>query len=849
MSGGIEIIFDLAIDGGAWPGPLAGRPAVAGEAWLGPLGLLDRLETELGLGGLHPSAVERGADLSAKLSARHGYWRPSYEVDPIGSCHRLLRDRDTLALWGWRGEPASQRLSELWTATEDALPGVPERLRAAHEALHTGRPDIDRITTMSPLADLPPAWTRLFAQLAATGVTLTESAPTRASSTGDLLHARTQSFSPAGDGGLVLLRPHGPLAAADEVAASLAQLPSLDGVVIVGGDDVLDAALARHHLPKLGASVRPPASTSLIRLVIEAAFEPMDPTDLHALLCLAPGPVPRRVAFELIKALGELPGRRSPAWRNALDKGLAACADDWRDDVRARLDVLLQPAAARDGEIKVVELEPRLDILAAWARARMAATPSLQPLTRLAAQARKLLNLRSTPTLSLMALRRLCDELGEGDGPAAPGEVGLASVSDPGAVLAPATTIVWWGFTRDRAPMPTRLRLSNRERDTLIQLGVTPPDHGWLMEGEAARWRRPLEMATHSLVLVCPTTDAAGEPSFVHPLWDELRATMPRPEEATKLETARLRLPAAAQRTTVAPRALPTPTVTLTTSAALAMRTPESPSSLERLLGCSLAWSLHYHGCLRTGGSTGPVAPGPLLYGKVAHHLLAEVFGPGALSAAEAASRAQNLVDTELAQLCESLALPHYQVERTALKQAIVQTARALGELLTTAGASVRGVEQAASGKLGAVAVAGRTDLLLEHPDVVIDLKWSGSTPRELLQAGAALQLAAYAELLASSGPRPQVAYLTLQDQALIGPPGATLPGLQTLGTATAQETLSGALVSLEQRQRELAQGVLTAPAADGTQLETELVAGHLVIAPACKFCSFSTLCGKRACR
>ena len=36
----MEIRFDPDFDGGAWPGPLHDREAVAGEAWLGELGLL-----------------------------------------------------------------------------------------------------------------------------------------------------------------------------------------------------------------------------------------------------------------------------------------------------------------------------------------------------------------------------------------------------------------------------------------------------------------------------------------------------------------------------------------------------------------------------------------------------------------------------------------------------------------------------------------------------------------------------------------------------------------------------------------------------------------------------------------
>jgi RecB family exonuclease len=393
--------------------------------------------------------------------------------------------------------------------------------------------------------------------------------------------------------------------------------------------------------------------------------------------------------------------------------------------------------------------------------------------------------------------------------------------------------------------MPSRLRLSTQERDSLRALGVTLPDLGGAMEGEAARWRRPLEMATRSLVLVCPSTGSTGEPNFPHPLWDELHAAMPRPDDAVKLETRRMMVPVSARRALMPPRALPVPTVEVRIGSAIAMRERESPSSLERLFGCSMAWALHYHGKLQPGRSAGPGAPSPLLYGKLAHALLALVFADGALGADAAATRAQLVVETELANLCESLGLPRYHVERTAVKQAIVRTARELGALFAATGASVRGVEHEMTGVLEGVEVSGRADLVLSSPDVVIDLKWGRSSSYDKLLDGSALQLAVYAELHATNGSLPEVAYLTLQRQELLGQVGSTLPGIRILGTANARDTWSGARVALAARQAELASGVLIAPAADGTELESGLVGGRLTIAPGCKYCALSGLCGQ----
>ncbi len=85
-------MFDPALDRSAWPGPVAGTGAVFGEAWLGSNGLLGRLETELGLGGLVPSRGERAAHLTRRLKEIEGFWSQSFESDPLGTADRLLDD-------------------------------------------------------------------------------------------------------------------------------------------------------------------------------------------------------------------------------------------------------------------------------------------------------------------------------------------------------------------------------------------------------------------------------------------------------------------------------------------------------------------------------------------------------------------------------------------------------------------------------------------------------------------------------------------------------------------------------------------------------------------------------------
>src|SRR5690606_21911016 len=192
------------------------------------------------------------------------------EADPLATARRLLADRDLLAYEGWRGEPAGARLDALWEVTTGAAPGLPERLHqvlARVERLGRRALDLASLTLLDAPAQLPTLWQRVLAALAAAGVEVACRPPAEVATTGDLAGARARPFVPRGDGSLVLVRPQGPLAAAEEVAAALAACERLDDIVVIGGDAVLDAACVRHGLPRLGAPLGAPGSSALVRLV------------------------------------------------------------------------------------------------------------------------------------------------------------------------------------------------------------------------------------------------------------------------------------------------------------------------------------------------------------------------------------------------------------------------------------------------------------------------------------------------------------------------------------------------------------------------------------------------------
>lgn len=849
--GGMRVVFDPALDGTGWPGVVGERGhATAGEAWLGPQGLLGRLELELGLTARQASPIERAADLSRLLAGVNGYWARSFEVDPIATAHRLLVDRDALATWGWSGERTTERLDSLWRVTEPALAGVPDRLRRVIAILDRRRLAIASIRVVDAISQLSPLWQQVFARLACRGVQIEHVPLPVIEAHGDLGAARHTPFTPTGDGTLQLLRSHGPLAAADEVAGAIAAADDLDGLVIVGADALLDAAFVRHGLPSVGADVPTPACAAVVRLCVESAFRPMATADLHALLCLDPGPIPRGVAWALLRALGTFPARDSHLWRDALAAGLALVEDaETRAGLAQRVASLVDPIADREGKISLEQLAERMTVLACWARGRGVHERSLVEVAARAEQLVAVARLCGASTYARSQLLRLCDELERVvvDGP--PADHGLAAIHGPAAMLGPARVVVWWGFTRDRAPRIPRIRLTNGETAALAAAGVKRPDAGIEMAHEARRWRRALELTSEAMVMVCPYTDAVGDRAHPHPLWDALVAAMPDPKLAARVSTPRMTLRGiGAPRTLAAARTTPAAFTTARTPSATALAPEESASNIELLLGCSLAYALRQVGKLRPRMAARPTEPSPLLYGNLAHHLLELVFGVSDPAATTATARAEEVFDREVPRLAEAFALPDYQAERTNLRRAFVESVRLLATVLEQTGASSRGLEVPLAGSLAGVRITARADLVLDVPFHVIDFKWGGASHRERLRSGTAVQLAIYAALVRGEGMAlPSVAYLTLRDQRLLATRGSGLAIAEEMGSHTVGEMLGAVERALEIRIHELSDQRLTAPGAGVEDAgRSRIVDGMLRLAPPCQYCDLDGLCGRR---
>lgn len=855
----MRVLFDPTFDATPWPGPLAACEATAGEAWAGPRFLLNLLETQLGLGGPAVPAALRVAALVPALRAREGFWSASAEVDPLGTARMLLEWRDALWMAGWRGEALREgRMGALARVTGGALPGVPDRVAAVVDVLARRPSDLDELVLVEPTDDLPPLWRAVTERLAAQGTKVGTTVLPPADATGDLARAQLLSFRPEADGTLQLLRPHGPLQAAEEVAAWLAARASLAGTVVVHADPVLDAALRRHGLPTTGSArdARDNALMQILPLTLALGWAPPDPARALELLTLADAPVPRAVAWRLARALHEQPAVDSDPWRAGVRDGLATIdsADD-RARVETRLAALFDARVRRGGKYPAAEVRRRLDLLDTWVRGRIARAPiERQPawaaLLRAGLALRQLVDAAGLEGLEAPELERFVEEALEGDTPLAafPWEAGLAAVHAPGAVAGPAACVVWWGFDLESVPPTPVLPLTRAERRALLAAGVVLPEPGELAVAAATRWRRPLQQATEALVLVCPRTTADGDERHPHPLWDELEADLAAGASLTPLVRA---TPFAAPATVRRPsRGLPQPRRAWTVApGALRARAAESPSSLGTMLGCSFKWAVSYQGGVWPGGTATLPATERLL-GNLTHLLLARLLAEGIATPATAQARAEALFDAQGARVAAPLFLPGFDAARADARTIFALAARELTRVLASAKLGVRAIETTVERETTDGRLAGTPDLVVGPPTAVIDLKWSGARyRREQLAAGTAHQLAAYAHLVGEpDAPElPPVGFFIVRDQRLLTTDARVFRDADRVEGPAIEVTWNALTAAVRARRADLADGVLAAPMPepDAKDAADALADGVLALQPPCDYCEMHTLCGR----
>ena len=798
------ITFGLRLDGehGWRPANRLGMPV------LGPLGLLNLLETRLGLlraDCAHAQRVTQYRECLKQLDTPERFYHASFGIDPIGTSASLLVWRDAWHLHGWNGESppgAGVRIADM-AAVEVAarsllFPSIGERLARVAQFLERQQSSIEGIELVDRLDAFPKRWREVLAKLPVRSVRAYGPSADPTTVLGRLqiaLKAAHDGEKPGGkiawtdDGSLRVLRAETGLVAARWVANDLAS--PREGVAIVAEQSrsLLDATLDAADVARQGFQDPSPLAPALqvLPLALATVWEPLDVYALLQFLSHPIGPVPGYARRRLAEVVAQFPGIGGPRWREAVEEivrrhperaadlrqALAFWVEHTRYDPEqgAPISALLErtrairdyfgarlagqdanrSAAAATGFAQAAAVTAALETLAAQGSASIAPTE----LEALVAQC----TARGAPNFAMHA------------------QVGcVRSVSDSGALVEPFDRVVWWQMG---APsLPGHYAWSASEIASLARAGVELPPLAEVLNRRGEDWLRPVLNARRQLVLVLPPQ---GEE--MHPLWQEIQwfveGVRPEPLESLLTGHAGNDLPA------IAHAALPGRRRWwhLPAQAKIPPRARESYSSLNTFLNAPHQWVLKYAARLNPSNLLA-VADENLLYGNLAHRLIDRLFRTsGAFALRGDALRAWFLREfaAVVAEEGAVLLMPGRRGDYERLRSAMERTIAEFQRQFAAAGIDAVEPERALAGKFTGGELEGVADLVVRNSSgqrAIVDMKWSGGTyHQDRLAKDRHLQLALYAEMLRrETGAWPQVAYFILEASRLLAPDTGFFP-------------------------------------------------------------------------
>jgi RecB family exonuclease len=890
----MHLVFGLACDGRTCPDFPGAAEGSLDTAVVGPSGLLDILETQLGLRCPSVPDALRVAAYAAKLrvALNHGgpaFFAASFDRDPWATAATLLQWRDDLRAAGWAAVAVGSTRLDVLARVELSGPhlpaGIVDRVSDVLGKL-AGRPclAIDSVHCVEDVLFHPLLWSRLLDHLAACGVTIVRlTAEVRGTEGSDL--ARVHRFLAGegaeplvGDASFCVVEGDTMLAIAEAAAEWLVAGGSaeLAGTVVLapGGDTaLLDQALQARGLPALGLSASSSyrGALQVLPLAFACEWAPFDPKALLSLLMLPNTPVGPRAARHLAEALTREPGLGGEAWSEAWDKVRRDFNERFAGEADAEREIAKRLAriaewtrfcgADRAAGMTVAQIRAVAYRVGAWARrmdggrgdplliALSGATSTLSAVVEVFGQARV-----SAHLLDRIIAQVLASGARNPDHVATAGA--LRVVRDPGAVWKGVDRIVWWEFqgTGERIrPSPW----SQSETTALAQAGC-------VLESQAARAARASSAAVSALrharqqVLLVRSARSGDEATTSHPLAHQLHPILAPAGDRIRFRAETLLTSPSvslAGRTVLRQGeplwALPKPRGRWDLPASIAeqlARRRESATSFGRMVDCQVRWLVF--DVLRIRPGRFAEIPGPdQLVGSVAHALAQAIFQPGPVpDAAEVEATVAATLDSVVRAIAAPLLQPEHAGDLAAARRQVPAALATLAKVLGDKGVEVLGTELSRDAVIAeGYAVTGRIDLLVHHPAYgagVVDLKWTRSvrSRREEIEKGRALQLATYGAI-AEPGSTVPGAYYLLRQRRLLGPDGAYVAE-EAIGTARTLEATWRDLVVTWRSWRRLAE--------EGTALAMGLeeAAAHipagLSVEPGkkpCKYCELTGLC------
>jgi RecB family exonuclease len=274
----------------------------------------------------------------------------------------------------------------------------------------------------------------------------------------------------------------------------------------------------------------------------------------------------------------------------------------------------------------------------------------------------------------------------------------------------------------------------------------------------------------------------------------------------------------------------------------LALRLEESASSLEKALGCELAYVLGYSARLK-GEDRETLKYEDRTRGLIAHAVIAEVFEPGTpLAPTQARTKAQSVFDKVIRDLAPTLSKESNANERSDLKSRILLAVETYASFLGANGITIAGTEvevERSDRTLEGVHLTGVIDHVLKDRsgrNLIVDHKWGSSKyKREALETGGSLQLALYS-LLISAGTEPVLAYHMIRDRNVMTL-NLDYTGGKRIEGPEGREVVKRAAAGIKEAKALLSKGVLRARGLGEDE-------GRDFEAP-CSYCDFDRLCGR----
>lgn len=896
----MEIVFGWFADGPTFPETVTASSSAFNSLVCGPLGLINVLSTHFGVGAEQPGSALRIAEfMLAVESADDGsrFYSKSFAVDPWSTAQLLLSMRDELILAGWSGQevpgvPKTTDFRSLETS-RSFLPGPADQTQKVLEALNASVTNpISKLRLISNLDFLPRVWRQIFKRLEETGTTVEMIVAEPQSETGDLSKVQVALCLPAteeieleGDGSFAILDADDEIQAAEITASWIAATGSSEELVTICGEQnlMLDQACIRQGLPSLGLTASSPhrAILQVLPLAIELSWIPFNPARCLEFLSISGGPLPRFAANALKRALRTQPGLNGPLWIKA-----------WQEIHDSRIEKLAQSSDGSTNEQLSTKVTIELEDWKSWFEGRANRADGLSARTisdvckRVEAWAVKRASSGLNADLYFLASHHasdlanivnsfgdrvfgmhqlkgivetvLNDGLNSLDSHAEAGSV--INLSRPGQIWAAADAVLWWEFASSQPPSFRRDYWTPQEIASFNRAGFELDQASRRALRESETWQSPILNAKNELLLVKPRS-IGGKASVFHPIWDELKSRISLSSLLKVTQHASGSLHGTSKQIALRDlsllsfngKSLPTPLRDWkVTSEIIKAREKESYTSTERLLGCSLAWTLEYPAAINSHWLES-LPEGEKLIGDFAHTIISRLFAERAdWEPALARQRASELMEELLPQIASSLLLPGRGVALRKAKDTIGSSIEHLIKVLKQSGLTITGTEVTLEAALHGAKFGGEIDLLAETTDgkpVVLDLKWTNSQNfyRKKIIDGNALQLASYSWLISeqpnSSGFSP-VAFYMLRQSRLISNDQNIFPNDSIDSARTIDETWKHGHEAYKRILKEVVDGNLTATGLPQI-LDQNQVATVSLIDPPCEICNFSHFCGK----